>query len=106
MPPNAALNRQVYRHIDYVSFMNQEEIGIFVQQWVKGFCMKQKMGYLYGYYASDPNFPDGVRAVVEMIYEPPQIGDANSVEPVNDKDESLVDRLASSLTFELLGVYI
>jgi len=84
--------------------MNQEEIAIFVNQWVKGFCMKQKMGYLFGYYASDPNFPDGVRAVVEMIYEPPQIGDANSVEPTQDKDRANVDRICNSLTFELLGV--
>jgi nuclear protein localization family protein 4 len=84
--------------------MNQEETGIFVNQWVKGYCMKQKMGYLFGYYASDPNFVGGVRAVVEMIYEPPQIGDANSVEPLNDNDRPMVDRLAASLTFELLGV--
>ncbi len=25
------------------------------------------MGYLYGYYAEDPNFKDGVRAIVEVI---------------------------------------
>lgn len=28
------------------------------------------MGYLYGYYSEDPNFPDGVRLNVEAIYEP------------------------------------
>jgi nuclear protein localization family protein 4 len=84
--------------------MNQEEIAIFVNQWVKGYCMKQKMGYLFGYYASDPNFAGGVRAVVELIYEPPQIGDANSVEPLNDIDRPVVDRICQSLTFELLGM--
>jgi len=69
--------------------------------------MKQKMGYLFGYYAEDPNYPDGVRAVVEFIYEPPQIGDFNSVEPLEDKDDKdrkLVDRIAKNLTFELLGM--
>lgn len=57
MPPNAQLKRQVYRHVDYVSFMNQEELNIFVGIWLKGYCMKQRMGWLFGYYASDPNYP-------------------------------------------------
>lgn len=84
--------------------MNQEELELFVKSWTKGYCMKQKMGYLYGYYASDPNYPDGIRAVVEMIYEPPQFGDSNSVEPIDDKDQTVVDKITSALTFELLGV--
>ena len=29
------------------------------------------MGFLYGYYAEDPNYKNGVRAIVEAIYEPP-----------------------------------
>jgi hypothetical protein len=37
------------------------------------------MGYLYGYYSEDPNFPDGVRVNVEAIYEPPQIGESAGV---------------------------
>lgn len=56
-PPNAILYRQPYRHVDYVSFMNQEELNQFVNSWTKGFCMKQKMAWLYGYYAADPNYP-------------------------------------------------
>jgi nuclear protein localization family protein 4 len=32
---------------------------------------EQRMGWLYGYYSEDPNFPDGVRVNVEAIYEPP-----------------------------------
>jgi len=29
------------------------------------------MGWIYGYYSEDPNYKDGVRAIVEAIYEPP-----------------------------------
>jgi nuclear protein localization family protein 4 len=57
MPPNAYLKRQPYRHVDYVSFMNMEELNSFVNIWLKGYCMKQRMGFLYGYYAKDPNYP-------------------------------------------------
>jgi nuclear protein localization family protein 4 len=88
-----------------VSFMNQEELQIFVSQWTKNYCIKQKMGYMYGYYATDPNYPDGVRAVCEMIYEPPQEGDTNSVEPMKDPDQTNVDKIIKALNFELLGMY-
>lgn len=57
LPPNVNLTRQVYRHVDYVSFMNMEELNEFVNIWMKGYCMKQRMGFLLGYYAADPNYP-------------------------------------------------
>lgn len=41
--------------------------------------MVQKIGLLYGYFSEDPNYKDGVRAIVEALYEPPQIGDVNGV---------------------------
>ncbi len=103
MPPNAVLMRQPYRHVDYVSFMNQEEISLFVNTWMQSFCMKQRMGFLFGYYASDPNYIGGVRAVVEAIYEPPQLGDTVSVEPLQDSDRNTVDRIANSLSLECIG---
>jgi nuclear protein localization family protein 4 len=55
------------------------------------------MGYLYGYYSEDPNFPDGVRVNVEAIYEPPQIGEMNGVTPLDDPLRSKVDMIAESL---------
>ena len=61
------------------------------------------MGYLYGYYSEDPNFPDGVRVNVEAIYEPPQIGDVNGVQPLDDPLRSKVDMIAESLSLERVG---
>ena len=103
MPPNAILNRQTYRHVDYVSFMNREELDQFLQPWIQNFFGKQRMAYLFGYYAKDPNYKDGVRAVVETLYEPPQIGDQTSVIPQPDQDVFLIDRLTKDLTLECIG---
>ena len=32
-PPSIVLSRQVYRHVDYVSFMNHKELGKFIGFW-------------------------------------------------------------------------
>ena len=103
MPPNAILNRQTYRHVDYVSFMNREELDQFLQPWSKGYYQTQRMAYLFGYYAKDPNYKDGVRAIVETLYEPPQIGDQTSVVPQPDQNAPIIDRLTKELSLECIG---
>ena len=103
MPPNAILNRQTYRHVDYVSFMNKEELDLFLKPWIDGLFGTQRMAYLFGYYAKDPNYKDGVRAVIETLYEPPQIGDQTSVVPQPDQDVFIIDRLTKDLSLECVG---
>lgn len=61
------------------------------------------MGWLYGYYSEDPNFPDGVRVNIEAIYEPPQIGDINGVQPLEDPLRAKADMLAEALSLERVG---
>ena len=56
MPPTANLARQPYRHVDYVQFMNLEEINSFMIYWSSNFAV-QRLGYMYGYYSKDPNYP-------------------------------------------------
>lgn len=103
LPPSVVLSRQPYRHIDFVSFMNMEELGMFDEAWKKDSCLKQRIAYLFGYYAEDPNYSNGVRVVVEALYEPPQIGDENGVHTLEDKHAELVDRVANGLTLEFVG---
>ena len=52
------------------------------------------MGWLYGYYSEDPNFPDGIRVNVEAIYEPPQIGELKGVQVLDDPFRPTVDIIA------------
>ena len=102
------LYRHVYlyrrhRHIDYVSFMNPEEMSKFVLYWQNLNCLEQRVAFLYGYYCEDPNYPMGVRAIVEAIYEPPQIGDTHGFEILHDELTEYIDILASSLKLQKIG---
>ena len=61
------------------------------------------MGWLYGYYSMDPNFPDGVRVNVEAIYEPPQVGSKDGVQVLDDPFHFKADMIAEALTLERVG---
>ena len=61
------------------------------------------MGWVYGYYAEDPNFKGGVGAIIEAVYEPPQLGDMSGFTLLNDEHENLVNMVASALTLEKIG---
>lgn len=61
------------------------------------------MAYLYGYYSEDPNFKDGVRVNVEALYEPPQVGEMNGFQALDDPQRSVADMIAESLSLERVG---
>ena len=103
MPNTAVLARQPYRHVDYVELMNVTEITNFVRYWQQSHCMQQRVGFMYGYYAEDPNYPEGVRAVMEAIYEPPQIGDMNGHQIIEDSYKEVADMIAGALELESIG---
>ena len=104
LPPAVILGRQPFRHVDYVSFLNYGDISSFVGAWQQTGMYEQRMAYLYGYYSEDPNFKDGVRVNIEALYEPPQIGEMNGVQPLDDPKRALADRLAVGLTLERVGI--
>jgi len=52
------------------------------------------MGWLYGYYTEEINYPDRVRVNVEVIYEPPQIGNLHRVKSLDDQWNINVDMIA------------
>ena len=64
------------------------------------------MGWLYGYYSEDPNFPDGVRVNVEAIYEPPQEGAMEGCLELDDPFRVYADQIAGALSLERIGVII
>ena len=83
--------------------MNFPDMQNFVNYWQQLHCFEQRLGFLYGYYSEDPNYPEGVRVNIEAVYEPPQVGDFNGVQEYDDEFRFTVDRIAEALTLERVG---
>merc|ERR1719148_350916 len=80
MPPPISLVHQKFRHVDHLEYMNAAEMQSFVGYWQT--CQQddplaQRGAFLYGYYREDAHYEDGVRAVLEAVWEPDQ-GDWSS----------------------------
>ena len=101
IPPLVTVNRQEYRHVDFASFMNYKEISNLIHYWMDN--LNQRVAYVYGYYAEDPVYNKGVRAVVEALYEPPQESNFNNSIIMDDPFEVHVDMITSTLGLERVG---
>lgn len=107
IPPSVTLKHQPYRHVDHLEMMNLSEATQFVEYWRSDLGMlRQRVGWMYGYYREDSTYPMGIRAVMEAIYEPPQDGDSEPGMLVleNDQFKPSVDRIAQCLGLECLGL--
>lgn len=74
-----------------------------MDHWRKGGCIEQRCGFLYGYFSEDPNYPMGIRANIEAIYDPPQINEMNGFIELDDPGIHKVDMLANTLGLERIG---
>lgn len=76
--------------------MNVQALASFVRYWVQNKqTAEQRVGFLYGYYAEDPHYKGGIRAIVEAVYEPKQKGNYDSFEIIeSEKDLNKIDKLA------------
>jgi nuclear protein localization family protein 4 len=101
IPPSINVKRQIYRHVDYAQFMNYNEISEFIKYWLEN--INQRSAFLYGYYAEDPVYTKGVRAIIEALYEPPQENDYNRTIFLEDPFKHHVEHLAMALGLERVG---
>ncbi|XP_063720668.1 nuclear protein localization protein 4 homolog isoform X3 [Symsagittifera roscoffensis] len=100
-PAEVRIEKQVYRHVDNIMFENQLIVERFVRTWRKtGF---QRMGYMFGNYRQHETIPNGIRAVVSAIYEPPQRNTEQNIELLDDVKESQVQQLATQLGMHKIG---
>jgi nuclear protein localization family protein 4 len=92
---SVTLERQVFRHVDYVEFDNPAVVDKFIEGWRQS--GKQRCGYMLGRYVPDKDIPLGIRAVVSAIYEPPQNSTREGVQLLRDADDAAVDQLLEKL---------